>query len=107
MITLAAIRDAVLTPDPYTKMDEIVRTEMSAGHKVRAILDAINPLIDTVLDTPGLTPDGEEAFLGTLDALTGDCDPDQCYYDPPDTVRPHDPGTAADPSMRPGGKLSR
>lgn len=88
MITLDAIRTAVLAPDPYTRMDDLVRAEMTAGRKVREIFDDINPLVNTVLDIPGLTEDGEEAFLGTLDALTGNCHRDSCYYDPPNTSLP-------------------
>ncbi|HET6573983.1 MAG TPA: hypothetical protein VFG68_10305 [Fimbriiglobus sp.] len=83
MISLDAIRTAVLAPDPYTRMDDLVRAEMAAGRRVKVIFDDINPLVNTVLDTPGLTADGEDAFLGTLDALTGGCHPDSNYYDPP------------------------
>lgn len=83
MINLDSIRDAVLSSDPYTRMDTIIRSEMAAGRKVREIFDEINPHVDAVLDTPGLTEEGEEAFLGTLDALTGDCHRNCQYYDPP------------------------
>jgi hypothetical protein len=64
-------------------MDQLVRAEMNTGRKVRDIFDDINPLVDEALDTPGLTEDGEEALWGTLDALTGNCHQDSCYYDPP------------------------
>jgi hypothetical protein len=83
MITLDAIRSAILAADPYTQMDQLVRAEMNTGRKVRDIFDDINPLVDEALDTTGLTEDGEEALWGTLDALTGNCRSDQCYYDPP------------------------
>src|SRR5438094_284688 len=89
MIDLDAIRAAMLASDPFTQLDRLVRAEIAAGWKVKDIFDAINPLVDHVLDTPGLTDNGEEAFLGTLDALTGNCRADQCYYDPPESgVRP-------------------
>jgi hypothetical protein len=87
MITLDAIRSAILAADPYTQMDQLVRMEMSAGRKVRDIFDDINPLVDEVLDTPSLTEDGEEALWGTLDALNGNCRSDQCYYDPPSAAQ--------------------
>jgi hypothetical protein len=100
MITLEAIRSALLAPDPYTRMDQLVRAEMTAGRRVREIFDDINPLIDEALGTPGLTGDGEEALLGTLDALTGDCHRDCQYKDPPDAVLPvEDPRTPQVPDI--------
>ena len=83
MITLDAIRAAMLAPDPYTQMDGLVRAELAAGRRVRDIFDSLSPLVDAALDTPGLTEDGEEVFLGTLDALTGMCHPNCQYKDPP------------------------
>ena len=82
MITLDAVRAAVLAPDPYTQIDRLIRAELAAGRKVKDIFGDLNPLVDDTLDTPGLTEDGEEAFLGALDALTGNCHPTSCYYDP-------------------------
>ena len=83
MITLDAIRAAVLSDKPWSKLDDLVRAELAAGRKVKEILASINPLVDTVLETPGLTEDGEEALLDTLDALNGNCRSDQCYRNPP------------------------
>src|SRR5689334_21208889 len=83
MIALDEIRNAIQSPDPYTQMDRLVRAELNVGRLVDQIFDALNPLVDEVLDTPGLSKDGEEAFLGTLDALTGNCHRDQCYTNPP------------------------
>ena len=83
MITLEAIRSAILAGNPYDQMDRLVRAEMTAGRRVQEIFDEINPLINEALETPGLTEDGEEALLGTLDALTGDCHSNCQYQDPP------------------------
>jgi hypothetical protein len=69
-------------------MDRLVRAEQAAGRKVTDIIEQFRPLVDEALDTPDLSEDGEEAILGTLDALTGDCHRSQCYTDPPD-VAPH------------------
>ncbi|MCE9567598.1 MAG: hypothetical protein K8U57_36825 [Planctomycetes bacterium] len=88
MITLDAIRAAILASDPYTQLDQLVRTELSAGRKVKEVFEAINPFVDEALDTPDLTEDGEEAFLGTLDALTGNCHRDCQYIDPPNNTLP-------------------
>ena len=94
MITLDAVRAAVLAEKPYTQMDELVRSELAAGHKVNDIIESLRPLIDDVLDTPSLSEAGDEAFLGTLDKLTGDCHRDCRYVDPPD-VTPTAPTSAA------------
>jgi hypothetical protein len=88
VITLDAIRTAVTASNPYDEMDRLVRAELAAGRKVKEVFDAINPLVDTVLETPGLTAGGEEAFLGTLDALTGGCHRNSNYYDSPGTAPP-------------------
>jgi len=83
MITLEEIRNAIQSPDPYAQMDRLVRMELAAGRLVDELVDAIRPLVDSALDTPGLTEDGEEAFLGTLDALMGNCHRDHCFANPP------------------------
>ena len=88
MITLDAIRTAMLSGDPYTEMDRLVQNELSAGRTTRQITNDFRPLIDEALETPGLTENGEESLLGVLDALTGDCHPDCHYKDPPNTTLP-------------------
>ena len=97
MLTLDTIRAALADPDPYTEMDRLVRAEQASGRRVKDILNSLGPLADMILDAPGLTRDGEEALLGALDALTGDCDPDQWYRDPPDTSLPSEAEVAALP----------
>ncbi len=86
MMTLDAIRTAMVSTDPYDRMDAMVRAELATGRTVQSLIDAFNPLIDDALETPGLTRDGRAAFLGTLDRLTGDCDPEQHYHDRPPTA---------------------
>jgi hypothetical protein len=44
-----------------------------------------------------LTEDGEEALLGALDALTGNCHRDCQYHDPP---RPAAPGVPTSPDRQ-------
>lgn len=83
MITLADIRAAAAAPDPYAQMDRLVRAELAGGRRVRDIVAEVGPLVDPVLETPGLTEDGEEAFLQTLSALLGQCPRSQAYQDPP------------------------
>jgi hypothetical protein len=86
VITLEAIRAAVRAPDPYSQMDSLVRDELTAGRKVKEIFEQLRPHVDSVLETPGLTGAGEEAFLGTLDALSGNCHPDSQYTDLADSL---------------------
>lgn len=106
MLTLEAIQRAVRSSDPYTQMDQLVRGEMAAGVRVADIFSALDPLLDEALATPGLTEDGEEALLGTVDALTGNCHRDCQYYDPPEAEpRPasHAAHAAPDLANRPAG----
>ncbi len=83
MISLATIRAAVLSEQPWTKLDAIVRAEMAVGRKVKEIFSDLKAIKDEVWDTPGLSEDGEDAFGDTLDALTGNCRREYCYEDPP------------------------
>lgn len=104
MLTLEAIRRAVRSSDPYTQMDQLVRGEMAAGVRVADIFSALDSLLDEALATPGLTEDGEEALLGTVDALTGNCHRDCQYYDPPETEPrpvPRDARAVPDLTKRP------
>ena len=74
---------------PWTRLDEIVRAEMAAGRKVKEIFSDLHTMLDDVRNTPGISEDGDDAILDTLDALTGNCRKDQCYYDPPRTDLPN------------------
>ncbi len=85
MISLQNIRTAIFDAQPFTQMDRLIQDELSSGRKVKEILDALKPLVDDILETPDLSDDGEEAFLGTLDALMGNCRKEQCYIDRPIT----------------------
>ena len=85
MISIQSLRAAVFASDPYNEMHDLVRNEMRAGLKVKEVLDSINPLVAEALDLPDLSEDGEEALLGTLDALTGNCHRDCQYKDLPET----------------------
>jgi len=88
MITQDAVRNVLIGDNPFNGMDQLVRTEMAAGRKVLHIFDDLNQSVDEILDTPGLTEDGQEAFLGTLDALTDGCHPKCRYIDTPNVPSP-------------------
>jgi hypothetical protein len=94
MITLDALRTALLTPDPYDGIDRLIRAELDAGRKTAAIHHELLALVKPVRTTPGLAEDAEEALFGALDGLTGNCHPDSAYKDP---------STPAVPSVTPPG----
>ena len=98
MIRLEALRAAVQSADPFIRLDRLIHEELTAGRTVRELIAAIRPVLDDVLDTPGLTADGEQAFLQTLDALSGDCHPDSRYRDTP-TVSVAPPSAASVPPV--------
>jgi hypothetical protein len=81
MMTLHTIQSAIRAPDPFDQMDQLIRAKLDAGRTVKEIFEDLRPLVDSVLETSGLTVDGEEAFLGTLDALSGNCQPDSQNQD--------------------------
>jgi hypothetical protein len=83
MITLETLRKALLSQDPYEATDRLVRAELDSGCKTKDVFSEINAMVHEARLTIGLTEDGEEALLGTLDALTGNCRADQCYQDQP------------------------
>jgi hypothetical protein len=95
MISSVTLRSALASPNPFDAMDHIVRKEMKGGRKVSEILAAMQPHVDSVLELPGLTAESEEAFLGTLDALMGNCRPEQCYRDAEPTIQSSNPKVPA------------
>lgn len=101
MISLDALRSALLADRPFTEIDRLVRAELDSGRTTGQVFDAIRPLVDPALKTPGLTEDGEEALLGALDALTGACHPDCQYTDPPRPAGPNVPGGLGSPDRVP------
>ena len=83
MLTIDAVRTALAAVDPFEAMDRLVRAELSGGRTTADIYAALWPVVKQLRESGGLTANDREALTGTLDALTGDCDPDQCYQDPP------------------------
>ena len=104
MIPFDAVRGAVLADQPWSRLDELVRAELAAGRTVNDIFKELKAMADQVLDIPGLTEDGEDAFGDTLDALTGNCHPDGQYHDPPRPAAPAAPApTSPDRLPEPRG----
>lgn len=89
MLSLAAVRAAVLDPQPWSRLDELVRAEQAAGRRVADIHADLRGMAEAVWDTPGLTEDGEDALGDTLDALIGHCRAQDAYVDPPPAAARH------------------
>ena len=83
MISIDTIRSAVLSDQPWARLDEIVRAELAAGRTTRKIFDELRSISNEVQDTPGLSEDGEDALGDTLDALNGFCSSKCAYKNPP------------------------
>jgi len=90
MLTLDTVRAAVLSDQPWNRLDELVRAEQAAGRKVKEIYGDLMSLADEIDATPNLTEDGSDAFGDTLDALTGMCHPSCQYKDPPNVTLPRE-----------------
>jgi hypothetical protein len=88
MLTLDAVRAAVLSDQPWKRLDELVRAELAAGRKTRQVYEDLMGMADEVDATPGLSENGSDAFGDTLDALTGMCHRDCQYKDPPNNILP-------------------
>jgi hypothetical protein len=88
MLTLDAVRAAVLSDQPWNRLDELVRAELTTGRTIRQIYKSLTSMADEIDATPGLTEDGSDAFGDALDALTGMCHPDCQYKDPPNAALP-------------------
>jgi hypothetical protein len=88
MIVYELLRQAAATADPHATLDRVVRTELSAGRTTADIYAEVLPLARALRSAPGLSAEGAGALTGMLDALTGDCDPEQVYQDPPSSRIP-------------------
>ena len=97
MMTLDAVRDALLSERPWPRFDTLIRAELAAGRTTKEIYATLDGMADEVDDTTGLTDDGSDAFGDALDALTGMCHRDSRYIDPPDAARPAANGQPAFP----------
>lgn len=83
MITLDLVRGAVLSPDPAGELDRVVRGELVRGRTTAEVFAALLPVACEIRKTSPLPEDADQVLLGTLDALTGNCNPDECYQDSP------------------------
>lgn len=86
MITLDRVRNAVLSRDPAAELDNLVRAELAGGRKTADVFNVLLPIARELRKTTPLPEDADQILLGTLDALTGNCNPDECYKDPPEAA---------------------
>jgi len=104
MISFDAIRTAVFSELPWTRLNEIVRAELAGGRTTKQVLAEFANFADRVWDLTGISEDGKDSFGDTLDALNGNCRSDQCYRDIPPALpteieprRPLVPPTSGSP----------
>ena len=81
MITLDTLRTVLLSDQPYTKLDALVRSELSSGRRTRDIHDELHGMEDAVRQTPGFGEAAEDALRDTIDALAGFCPAKYAYHD--------------------------
>jgi hypothetical protein len=94
---LQTLHAALESSDPTGQLDRLVRNELAEGRTTAEIYAVLLPIVRTIRMASPLPQDVDEMLLGTLDALTGDCNPDECFQDPPATpshpVNPEAPET--------------
>lgn len=73
MIPFDTVREALLSSQPWTGMDQVVRAELAAGRLTHQIKDELLGLEDTLRQVPGFNEQSEDAFLDTIDLLVGFC----------------------------------
>ena len=83
MLTLDSLRISLISDQPYSKLDELVRAELSAGRLTKQIRVELLELEDAVRALPGFSQQAEEAIRDTIDALAGFCSPKHAYHNPP------------------------
>lgn len=81
MITFGRLRSALLTGDSYDALDRLVRSELAAGQKTKAVYDQLLGHIESVRAMPEYTDDLEDRLGDTMDALCGWVHPDCAYQD--------------------------
>ena len=88
MITFDQLRCALLGPQPPMALDNLVRGELAAGRKTKAIYDELLGHLDSLRTIPEYTDHFEDMLGDTLDALSGWVHPDFQYKDDPGAPSP-------------------
>jgi len=92
MMTLDQVRTALGSRNPAEALDSLVRGELAGGKTTGELYTTLVPMARTIRTDSPLPEDVDEILLGTLDALIGHCNPDECYHDP---IRPDLPAEEA------------
>ena len=82
-MTRDVVRAAMLSDQPWARLDELVRSGLAAGRSVRQVGDELRTLQADLEDTPGLSEDGGDALLDTLESLHQMGPRKYWYSDPP------------------------
>jgi len=83
MITLETLQSAVLSDQPWQRLDDLVRAELASGRTTRQIFNELSATRALVDETAGVTEDGTDSLGDTLDSLVGHCRADLAYQNPP------------------------
>ncbi|QEL13725.1 hypothetical protein [Limnoglobus roseus] len=83
MIALDKLRSALVSPQPWSALDRLVRAELSQGRLTRQIREELIGMEEQARDTPGFNDDSEEALHDIIDALAGICPAQYAYQNPP------------------------
>jgi len=82
MLTTESIRSAISAGDPARELDRLIEGQLAVGQTTGELYDHLVPIVRTIRASSALSEDGDEILLGTLDALIGHCNPDECFVDP-------------------------
>jgi hypothetical protein len=105
MITLDALREALLSSDPAGSADRLITTELAAGRRTKQVYDELLTLVLPVRATPGYTEEAEDILMDSLDALSGYVHPDFAYKDAEPTPPVNGQTIRVQATVLPGGKV--
>lgn len=105
MITLDALREALLSGDPAGAADRLVSAELASGRRTKQVYDELLALVLPVRKTPGYTEEAEDVLMDTLDALSGYVHPDFAYKDPEPATPANGQTIQVQATVLPGGKV--
>jgi len=83
MLTHDAVRSAIISSQPYTNLDDLIRAELLRGRLTKQLRSELLEMEDAMRATPGFSEESEEALRDTIDALAGFCSAKHAYKNPP------------------------
>jgi len=82
MLTIENVRAALSFSDPAQELDRLIKAQLAVGQTTGALYAQLVPIVRSIRSGGELSEDVDEILLGTLDALIGHCNPNECYADP-------------------------